>query len=280
MRVAHEVTGLHAAPSQMQFKYIDVDAFRVHWHQHPEWELTYILSGSGYRMVGGSIEVFFAGDAVLLGGNLPHTWVSEPHPDGSQAIVLHLTSNLIREFAQIPGAERFQGLASQAGQGLCFDSRGSELSDRMRAGLGAQGLAMHAAAAHVFDLLERLPVRALSAPSPPRVLHLATQNALERTAQRFRDPEFNLTELAAWVGMEKSPFCTQFKRATGRTFSQHLHQLRTANAARELATTSKSVRHIAFHSGYDSIPYFNRMFRAVYGVTPGEFRQKISAHSG
>jgi len=54
-------------------------SFKRLWHYHPEFEILLITKGYGTRMVGDSFEKFEAGDLVLLGGNLPHSWISDPH---------------------------------------------------------------------------------------------------------------------------------------------------------------------------------------------------------
>ena len=122
MRVLHEVTGLHREPSGLQFKDVRVPKFELNWHQHTEWELTYIVSGSGYRMVGGSIEAYFPGDLVLIGSGIPHSWVSSDATDDSaRAIVLHASPERMAWFAQLSGAERFFQLTELAHRGNAFE---------------------------------------------------------------------------------------------------------------------------------------------------------------
>ena len=43
-------------------------------HSHKNFELNYIVSGSGRRIVGDNISSFEKGDLVLLGPELPHSW--------------------------------------------------------------------------------------------------------------------------------------------------------------------------------------------------------------
>ena len=44
------------------------------WHYHPELELHYVIKGEGLRFIGDRISDFSAGEIILLGENLPHTW--------------------------------------------------------------------------------------------------------------------------------------------------------------------------------------------------------------
>ncbi|MES2485851.1 MAG: AraC family ligand binding domain-containing protein, partial [Bacteroidota bacterium] len=72
-----------------------VPYFEFKWHYHPEYELTLITKGSGKRLVGDSYESFTEGDLVLLGGGLPHTWMSEPEAGNTAAVVIQFSEDFI-----------------------------------------------------------------------------------------------------------------------------------------------------------------------------------------
>ena len=50
------------------------------WNYHPEYEVHLITAGSGWYVVGDRIDVFTAGQLVLVGSNVPHHWISDLDP--------------------------------------------------------------------------------------------------------------------------------------------------------------------------------------------------------
>ena len=62
--------------------------FDCPFHYHPEIELTLIVSSTGHRYVGDHIGRFATGDLVLMGPNLPHSYMSDERTDRAGSIVL------------------------------------------------------------------------------------------------------------------------------------------------------------------------------------------------
>lgn len=83
----------------------------------------------------------------------------------------------------------------------------------------------------------------------------------------------SLDEIAAEVGMNRSAFCSYFKRCKGMTFSQFLTQYRLNTACELLKYSPKQVSEICFAVGFNDVPHFNRVFKELKGVAPKEYRK-------
>ena len=64
-----------------------------------------------------------------------------------------------------------------------------------------------------------------------------------------------------------------FKKATGVTCVDYINGVRLSQAANHLLVTSSSIIDVALGVGYNNVSYFNRQFKAVYNVTPKEYRR-------
>ncbi|MBW8323558.1 MAG: AraC family ligand binding domain-containing protein, partial [Prolixibacteraceae bacterium] len=86
-------------------------------HSHENFELNYITSGSGKRIIGNSISSYSEGDLVLLGPNIPHCWDVIPTESTTppECIVTHFYENIISaDFFKIPELEEVMALLKNA----------------------------------------------------------------------------------------------------------------------------------------------------------------------
>ena len=74
------------------------------------------------------------------------------------------------------------------------------------------------------------------------------------------------------ISMNSSYFSTYFKKKTGLSFVNYLHQLRARKSAELLRRTDLRVYEIAQQVGFPDDKYFFKVFKQYYGVTPSEFR--------
>lgn len=81
--------------------------------------------------------------------------------------------------------------------------------------------------------------------------------------------------IAAHMGMSRSAFCIRFRREAGQTFVAALNEYRLRIACRLLAKTQMKVSEVCYHSGFNDVPYFNRLFRSRFGLSPGLYRESL-----
>lgn len=257
------------------FKIISLPLFDAPFHFHPEYELTFIVRGSGSRYVGMNAEPFYAGDLILLGPNLPHCWINYPEEDGSdvKAYVVQFSENMLKDSVlKWPEFQPVSKLMKQSAGGVAFPNYSAE---------------------HLFDLLHRaspprrviqfLDLLLLLAHTPFRTL-IDTDGVYDDQQrfkvifayliEHFRAP-IELGEIAALVGLTPTSFCRYFKKMTGKTLFNVVLQYRLEAAAQLLLRTEKPVNEIAFASGFENSPYFNRAFKKWKGVSPKVFRSQI-----
>ncbi len=82
-----------------------------------------------------------------------------------------------------------------------------------------------------------------------------------------------LQQLADYLGINKSYFCTIFKKVTKQSFSPYINNLRIEKSKELLIDTNDSILEIALATGFSSASYFNNIFKKVVGMTPVAYRQ-------
>jgi transcriptional regulator GlxA family with amidase domain len=79
-------------------------------------------------------------------------------------------------------------------------------------------------------------------------------------------------QLLEEIPMSYSKFRQAFKKATGLSPNQYYLDIRLNKAKELLTSTSLSVNEIAYHTGFESIFYFSKLFKKRNGVPPKDYR--------
>ena len=107
----------------------------------------------------------------------------------------------------------------------------------------------------------------LRALSDPRI-----GGVLRSMHEKIEQP-WTVGELASAAGMSRSAFALRFKEVVGETPLDYLTRWRVYRAAVLLREGDKKLNEIANAVGYDSDGSFNKTFKRIVGVTPGEYRR-------
>lgn len=266
--------------------YIDIPSSSKQYHYHEGYELLYSNENSGVRCVGDSIERFSQNDLVLIGRKIPHFWHSdEKHLTGdpnfkTRAIMVQFGEDFFSSTAL--GFQEFgdlKNLLNNATRGIQI--RGIEakvIGEKMVLLTRLNGWRRLLLLIEILSLMyEATNYRLLSSTSFSEDHKNGNEEKISKIFNLMvanYNHDLTLEEVAESANMCISAFCRFFKKNTTKTFSQLLNEIRIGFACKSLIYTENSISEIAFNSGYNNVPYFNRQFKRLKEVTPNEYRQK------
>lgn len=85
--------------------------------------------------------------------------------------------------------------------------------------------------------------------------------------------KITIAEIADVIGFSESHFMRYFKETMGTSFIEYLKDYRLTMAARLLQSSDDAILDISVEVGFDNLSYFNRSFKARYGMTPRQYRK-------
>ncbi|WP_249864582.1 helix-turn-helix domain-containing protein [Paenibacillus konkukensis] len=91
--------------------------------------------------------------------------------------------------------------------------------------------------------------------------------------EHFKDSSLSLEHIAGQFGLSTSFVSRFIKDETGVNFVDYLSNLRMNEVKLQLQYTDKLIQEIVTDVGYLNTPSFVRKFKAMEGVTPGQYRQ-------
>ena len=252
------------------------------WHFHPEYELVFIENADGKRRVGDHIASYQGSDFALIGSNIPHLNWDYGVKTEYRKIVIHLKKDFVeRHLVLIPELERMGKMFENARYGLVFDPRQSrEVGESL---FDLEFMPPDEQYLHLIKMLGKL-----SKIGEYQLLHKAPYviRTSDKEHSRLQDiyafvdshysSKVDLQDVADISNMTREAFCRYFKAATQYTFVEFLNRYRISQAKR-LMVSGSTISQACFQSGFESLSYFNRVFKRVAGENPSIFRKRFES---
>jgi AraC-like DNA-binding protein len=261
------------------------------WHYHPECEIIFVEKSYGVRLMGNHIGNFSDGDLMFIGSNLPHVWKNDQdfYQENKEKfvdvyVIQFLEDALTKGFFDLPEFSNIRKLFSLGQQGILITGKNHKhISDLIKKVYTTNGVERISVFLTTLNAIANNKDYSLL--SSPGYANSVTNTDAERInkvmkyiMENFRK-ELDLDRIADLVNLNKSSFCRYFKSRTKKTCSHVLNEIRIAHSCKLMINTDKTISTICYDTGYNNISHFNRQFKLVTGLTPGEYRNKYLVNS-
>ena len=250
-----------------------------YWHFHPEYELVYIKAERGKRHVGDHISYFSGSDLVLIGSNIPHLNFDHGIKTDYQKVVLHLNKDFVNDnLLKTAELKPLHPLFEKAKNGIAFGGgKKNEVGQRLFELEKLNSFDQYIEIVKILNELSQFSVTELLHPEPYTHLINETDENRIRSIYTFIDSRFqekiSLEEIAEAHHFSREGFSRYFKKRTGSTFTDFVNRYRVSQAKLMLESNA-SISDACFNCGFESLSYFNRVYKKVTGENPGEFQRR------
>lgn len=251
-----------------------------YWHFHPEYELVFIDRADGTRQVGDHLSHFTGSDLVLIGPYIPHlNFDYGVRTDYRKVVVQVGPSFLGTGLTQTPELTAIGRLLDQSRQVIAFgEATKAQLGERILRLPTLPQFDQFVELLSIFNLLAAAPDATLLHPHPIESPY--NQRQMDRIqlvhtyiAQHYQR-KLDLAEFADLTSLTPEAFCRYMRQMTRMTFTEYVNQYRVQQA-KLLLRQQSSVTEACFSSGFESLSYFNRVFRRATGDSPRGFKSKF-----
>ena len=254
-------------------------------HTQPGFEISYIITGKGIRILGTVTEPFEEGEVILVPPGLPHQWQFSPDSVDAGGCIENITFHFSQTFLDRV-VNAFPELSSdimrlkELSEAVSFKGKMRETLIDTLMNIDRQDgkgriPGMLSLVMQMSGLREAQAISSLSAVGSP-------QKRLEKirvyvSCNYARN--ITIDEIASYTGMNRTSFCAFFKRHVGKTFTQALNDYRIERACELLSMGDANVSEVAALCGFRDAAYFIKTFKKALGVTPANWKMNTATIS-
>ena len=243
-------------------------------HQHDAWEVMYIISGRGTRVIGDTIEPFEAGEVVLIPPSIPHDWKFDSTTAKVEHALVSFTQNfLLKCIALFPELGNIM-------KDVKYPTHALRLYNPENIRQTLLNMNEKSDYQRLLMLLQLIPEIFLHSSS----VCVGSPFKFDKDSERMKliygyimrsyHKRITLDDIAKELNMGRSSFCVFFKRCCGISFLTFLNKYRIDRACNLLIHSKLDISEICFSVGFNDVLHFNRVFKSIKGKTPREYRRQ------
>lgn len=258
-------------------------------HRHDYLELSYVMEGEGSETINGAPHPMKAGTLSFI---QPYQ-IHQLYTSTGSTLKLYNVRFSHGLFAELESKAELQRLLVPTDASIasyyCFEGKAETEMRRQFDALYAEfcgsenwrRLRMKVMLIDIlitFDRCRRAAAKAQKAGSQQAAQTESPSLYLEiiRHIQGHYKEDLTLGAIAEQFNISPAYLSALFKKKSGRTFLQHLHDIRLRHACGLLASTDMKISDVALEAGYGSYNTFSRIFRELKGTTPNDYRKQPS----
>lgn len=242
------------------------------------WEIIFMLTGSGSRRLGNTYSEFSDGDLIVIPPQMKQIWEFD-YFNVNELGKLDIISITIDDRWLDKCIQTFEEYRNII---VNIRERKTSVAVTSLAWLKTSTLMKESLACDearkpliILKLLKLIGDNS-------NVVNVSTMRNFDTSREKLRKikiyvncnfrTKISLDEVAGKFNMSKPNFCIFFKKYSGRNFTDYVNGKRVQMAKEKLVKTSKGMAEIGAECGFQTTPYFNRIFKKHTGETPKEYR--------
>lgn len=266
----------------VSFAFYETDARQIMIHCHDCLELNFILNGTGHYIIENNSYPIEKGDIFLINNSEHHMAVH----DGSLTMLVYVFDTGFiwdrpEEYDYVkPFFERSSHFSNKVSQNspawpliranlLRLRKEYSEQREGWPLLIKAY---LMAALGEFYRYYQEMD--ALKANTSTTIAYARIRSVVEYIHDHFSE-HLTLSQLAAHAMVSKNHLSAVFSDTMKLSLFEYIEQVRIHHARQLLQTTEESILDIALMSGFHSSSYFNRVFKKIMDMTPGQYRKSI-----
>ncbi len=262
--------------------------FYEHLHRHTEAQVTHIIKGEGTLFAGNMMHQFGTGDIFVIGANQPHvfkcdsTYFKKGINLNTHSLNIYFNpEGFLTTLLDFPEMSTIKKFISSSIHGM----QASKENQILLAGKiknvvhNTHGYRLSA----FIEMLQTMSTlkdwKYLSSQYFENTITdyegLRMNDIYQYTMANYSE-EISLEEIASIIHLTPQSFCRYFKKHTLKTYTSFLNEVRINEACKKIITSDfTSISAIAYHTGFNNVSTFNRVFKSIIGKPPRSYMNDL-----